>query len=196
MQHRVVPHQVKKPLLASVELYSRIIITLANLFGLRLSHPSTGFEMISSKIYNVVPDATLICSIILAYLFDRNFPIIKIIPFPASLIGWLMIVWGIGLTLYILAILRSKHTSTDPTGIPSEFITDGLFSRSRNPLYLSYVIITMGTAFILGSLTAFVVPIVCFAILHAVIIPLEERNLQKKFGQEYEQYKHKVRRWI
>jgi len=152
--------------------------------------------MIPSKIYNAVPDATLVCSITLAYFLDRNFPIVTIIPFPASLMGWLVIVAGIGLAVYILAALKSKHTSTDASGVPSEFITHGLYSFSRNPFYLSYVAIATGAAFILGSLAAFAAPVICFAVMHLMIIPLEERNLQKKFGQEYARYKQSVRRWI
>lgn len=152
--------------------------------------------MASNKIYNAVPDVTLICSIILTYLLDRNFPIIEIILFPASLVGWLMVAAGIGFVVYILALLRSKHTSTDAVGAPSELVTGGLYSRSRNPFYLSYLAITIGAAFILGSLTAFIAPIIGFAVLNLLIIPLEERNLHQEFGQEYDRYKLKVRRWI
>ncbi len=152
--------------------------------------------MASSKIYNLIPDLTLVCSIVLAFFLDRNLPIIKIVPFPASLIGWLIVVVGVWCVLYILSTLRSNHTTTDAAGMPSQFITDGLYSFSRNPFYLSEVCITIGAAVILGSLTAFVAPFICFAILHFVIIPIEERNLQNKFGQKYEQYKRSVRRWI
>lgn len=152
--------------------------------------------MTSSKIYNLIPDATLICSIILAYVLDRSMPIIKIVPYPASLIGWLMVVVGVGLAIYILSTLRSQRTTTDAAGIPSQFITSGLYSLSRNPFYLSEVCITIGTAVILGSLAAFVAPAISFIVLQVVIIPVEERILQKNFGQEYEQYKRSVRRWI
>jgi len=152
--------------------------------------------MSSSKIYNVIPDATLVCSLILAYFFDHNSPIVTLVSSPASLTGWLMVILGLGLALYILANLRSEHTSTDAAGVPSEFITSGLYSRSRNPFYLSYVIITLGAAFTLGSLTSFVAPIICFAVMGAAIIPFEERILRQEFGQEYEQYRRKVRRWL
>jgi protein-S-isoprenylcysteine O-methyltransferase Ste14 len=152
--------------------------------------------MTSSKIHNLVPDTTLLCSIILAYIFDHSFPIIKIIPFPANLIGWLIIVAGVAFAVNILQALKSKRTSTDAAGTPSEFITDGPYRLSRNPFYLSYVVIATGTAFVLGSLTAFVAPVICFAVIHFMIIPLEERNLQKKFGQQYVRYKKLVRRWI
>lgn len=73
---------------------------------------------------------------------------------------------------------------------------EGFYALSRNPFYLSEVCVTIGAAVILGSLTAFAAPAICFVILHFAIIPIEERNLQNKFGQKYEQYKRSVRRWI
>jgi protein-S-isoprenylcysteine O-methyltransferase Ste14 len=152
--------------------------------------------MNSSKIYNATPDATLVCSIILAYFLNRYLPVVNIVSFPISLLGWLVAVAGFSLAIYILNGLRARHTSTDATGAPSALATDGVYSFSRNPFYLSYLITATGAAIILGSLTAFVAPIICFAVLSTAIIPLEEKNLQKRFGQSYIQYKHRVRRWI
>lgn len=149
-----------------------------------------------NKIYDRVPDATLICSIILAYFLNRYCPILKIDSLPVMLIGWLVIGVGLGMAINIIAMLKTERTSTDPTGVPSRFITNGLYSLSRNPFYLLYVIVAIGAALALGSLTAFAAPIICFAVLNFFVIPVEEKNLQKKFSQEYAQYKHTVRRWI
>jgi len=57
-------------------------------------------------------------------------------------------------------------------------------------MYLAYVITTSGAAIIFGSITAFIAPVICFSVIHVVIIPFEERNLQKIFGQKYEHYQH------
>jgi protein-S-isoprenylcysteine O-methyltransferase Ste14 len=148
------------------------------------------------KIYNSIPDATLIGSILLAYLLDGVLPITEIIPWPVNLIGWVVVAAGLGLAIYTLSMLKATHTSTDPGGVPSTLITTGFYSRSRNPMYLAYVITTSGAAIILGSITAFIAPVICFSVIHVVIIPLEEKNLQKIFGQKYEHYQHSVHRWI
>jgi protein-S-isoprenylcysteine O-methyltransferase Ste14 len=148
------------------------------------------------KIYNSIPDATLIGSILLAYLLDGVLPITEIIPWPVNLIGWVVVAAGLGLAIYTLSMLKATHTSTDPGGVPSTLITTGFYSLSRNPMYLAYVITTSGAAIILGSITAFIAPVICFSVIHVVIIPLEEKNLQKIFGQKYEHYQHSVHRWI
>lgn len=149
-----------------------------------------------NKIYNSIPDATLIGSILLAYFLDRVLPITEIIPSPVNLIGWVVVVAGLGLAIYTLSMLKSKHTSSDPGGVPSMLITTGLYSLSRNPMYLAYVITTSGAAIIFGSITAFIAPVICFSVIHVVIIPFEESNLQKIFGQKYEHYQRSVHRWI
>jgi protein-S-isoprenylcysteine O-methyltransferase Ste14 len=149
-----------------------------------------------NKIYNSIPDATLISSILIAYFFDRVLPVKKIIPSPANLIGWIIVAAGLGLAIYTLSLLRSNHTSSDPGGVPSMLITTGLYALSRNPMYLAYVITTIGAAIILGSIPAFIAPVICFSVIHVIIIPGEERNLQKIFGQKYEYYQRSVHRWI
>jgi protein-S-isoprenylcysteine O-methyltransferase Ste14 len=152
--------------------------------------------MIPSRIYNATPDATLICSIILAYLCDHYFPIVRVVAFPLNLVGWIMIVLGLGAAIYIIAALRSRHTSTDAAVAPSELLTGGFYAVSRNPFYLLYVIVALGVTLVLGSLAAFIAPVICFAVLNFIIIPLEEGIMQQKFGKQYLLYKNTVRRWL
>ena len=149
-----------------------------------------------NKIYNSIPDATLIGSILIAYFLDRILPVTEIIPSPVNLIGWIVVAAGLGLAIYILSMLKSNHTSSDPGGVPSMLITTGPYSHSRNPMYLAYVISTSGAAIILGSITAFIAPVICFSVIHVIIIPGEERNLQKIFGQKYQNYQRSVHKWI
>jgi len=63
-------------------------------------------------------------------------------------------------------------------------------------MYLGFILILIGVATLLGSLSAFVTPILMFIILEIKFIPMEEKNLEKAFGKEYFKYKHKVRKWI
>jgi len=151
--------------------------------------------MAGSRYYSI-PDATLAGSVLLAYFSDRFLPMTRIIPSPLNLAGWAVVAAGLGLALCTLSLLRSEHTSTDPGGVPSTLITSGPFSRSRNPMYLAYVITASGAAMGFGSLSAFSAPVLCFAVLHLLIIPVEERKLHTVFGQEYEHYQRSVHRWL
>lgn len=152
--------------------------------------------MTTSKLYNLIPDATLVCSIATAYILSSTFPIARVEGFLISLIGWVILLSAFGLALSILSDLKSKHTSTDAGGVPSVLLTGGMYRYSRNPFYLLSFLTTIGAGFVLGTITAFVAPIIYFLTLQLIIIPIEEKNLQIQFGREYEKYKHTVRRWV
>lgn len=152
--------------------------------------------MKTSGFLNHVPDLILIFSITLSILLDRALPVIQLIPFPFSLVGWLIILWAIGLVLASIRSLRESNTSTDPLGTPSALITSGPFAFSRNPLYLAYFLTMLGTAFVLGSFSAFIPPLLGFLLLDKWIIPIEESTMAATFGATYEAYRQKTRRWV
>jgi protein-S-isoprenylcysteine O-methyltransferase Ste14 len=54
----------------------------------------------------------------------------------------------------------------------------------------------VGLAVLLGSLTAFLFPIVLFLLANFLIIPPEERNMEQTFGEQYVEYRGRVRRWL
>jgi protein-S-isoprenylcysteine O-methyltransferase Ste14 len=63
-------------------------------------------------------------------------------------------------------------------------------------MYLGMMSILLGVAIFLGSLISFAFPIIFIIIMEKLFIPLEEKNLEKKFGNQYIDYKKRVRRWI
>lgn len=150
----------------------------------------------SDKIYNPIPIATVISSIALAYFLDRYCPVAEIIPMSLRWTGWLVIITGIVLTILTVSTMLKKRTTLNPGGKPSALVTTGIFSFSRNPIYLSDVIIVAGAGIILGSLSALITPLICFLVLNFIVIPFEEKNLRQLFPTEYEMYSDSVRRWI
>ena len=70
------------------------------------------------------------------------------------------------------------------------------FSFSRNPLMLSNILIALAIVLIVGSITGFVIPLIVFMVSHLWVVFYEEKNLEKKFGKEYLDYKKEVRRWL
>lgn len=80
--------------------------------------------------------------------------------------------------------------------MPNFFVISGPFKLSRYPMYLGMMSILLGIAIFLGSLVTFAFPIIFIMIMEKIFIPLEEENLEKKFGNQYIDYKKRVRRWI
>ena len=75
-------------------------------------------------------------------------------------------------------------------------MTSGPFRFTRNPMYLGMLIWLTGLAVLLGSLMAFLFPILLFLLANSLIIPLEERLMEETFGESFLDYKRRVRRWL
>jgi protein-S-isoprenylcysteine O-methyltransferase Ste14 len=141
-----------------------------------------------ARIYKYVPATTLGASIIIA--------VVLLIPFPYNLLGLLIVGLGAYLVLQSVLLLISYNTTFEAGGNPSSLVTKCPYSYSRNPIYLGMLLIALGTATTLSSISAFIAPIVFFLVVNSVIIPFEENRLQKNFDIEYERYKRSVRRWL
>jgi protein-S-isoprenylcysteine O-methyltransferase Ste14 len=125
------------------------------------------------------------------------------LPLPALpenlLVRWLgavIFLAGLGVGLVGLMGLRAVGTTFDPTGPADALATQGLYARSRNPLYLSALIAFFGLGLALRSTWLFIaVPAVAVALIKLAIEP-EEAYLERRFGEPYRRYKAQARRWI
>jgi len=75
-------------------------------------------------------------------------------------------------------------------------VTTGPFRWSRNPLYLAILIIYVGTTLVVDALWPFVLLVPLIALLEWGVIRREERYLARTFGEPYEAYRARVRRWL
>lgn len=143
-----------------------------------------------------LPPLTLLLSIAVAIFLNTVFPIARIIPFPYTLAGLPLIVVGYWLFRTTVSLITRNRTALHPQGRPSVLITSGPFAVSRNPIYLGFLLIAVGVAMLLGSVSAWVAPIVFFLVVNTVTIPFEEPMLRQTQGAAYETYRRRVRRWI
>lgn len=107
----------------------------------------------------------------------------------------LFVVSGVVMVTTTRLMLRKK-TDPRPDRPTSTIVSEGFFRYSRNPLYLSLMLIYSGIAVYANSLwLVFLLPVLFFALERGVVLR-EEKCLEGKFGDEYLEYKNKVRRWI
>lgn len=110
-------------------------------------------------------------------------------------IGWGLLM----LSLVLVWIAQSHMANSWRIGIDeenkTELVTNGLFSISRNPIFLGIMIANVGLLLIIPN--AFTLLIVSLSIVSInTQIRLEEEFLKNSHGQAYDQYLSKVRRWI
>jgi protein-S-isoprenylcysteine O-methyltransferase Ste14 len=111
---------------------------------------------------------------------------------------------GIGIVLFILG--TSLHIWTVKLlgilgiiGVPEVFskikeslVTVGPFSIVRHPTYLAHTLMFSGVLLITGVKAVGILTVMDLIVINAVIIPLEERELLRRFGEEYQEYKKNV----
>lgn len=106
--------------------------------------------------------------------------------------AWLIggsVLYGFGLGLWVLSFRDYMHTPA------TELVTTGIYSRSRNPMYLGETLTFLGMA-IAGASWPLILLVFLYGLLSILLVKGEERMLQAEFGQRYEAYCQKVRRWF
>lgn len=103
---------------------------------------------------------------------------------------------GVGTILYCAGMFRRAQTAIEPWKTTSHIVKSGPYRRSRNPIYLSFVVIGIGLAILADNLWIALMQLPLVAVITQVVIRREERYLESKFGDSYRVYKSQVRRWI
>jgi len=99
---------------------------------------------------------------------------------------------GSGTYLIIRAVQAAGSVAVDD---PDRLLTTGPYARSRNPMYLGWGLLHLGSALLTGSgwlLAA--APPAMMAVHHAVLG--EERRLEQRFGEEFARYRATVGRYL
>ncbi|MBN2094589.1 MAG: isoprenylcysteine carboxylmethyltransferase family protein [Candidatus Aenigmarchaeota archaeon] len=144
----------------------------------------------------IMPPAYFAFLLLLAIALHFSFPAPSVFYPPWNYIGAALILLGIILNLWSDQLFRKKQTTVKPHEVPSTLVTTGPFRISRHPMYLGMMLILLGTAVFLGSLSSLIAPAAFILITETWFIPMEERNLERKFGTDYSGYRKRVRRWI
>lgn len=147
--------------------------------------------------YLNLPPFWLCVALLLAWLQKSYFSLgLNFGPVWADLLGGLLV--GAGVLLILLAAyeFRRHRTTIIPHQEPSALVTTGIFSRSRNPIYLADSLILTG--FILywdAVLSLTLIPIFVWWIERHFIIA-EEKRLRRNFRAEFARYEKQTRRWL
>jgi protein-S-isoprenylcysteine O-methyltransferase Ste14 len=114
----------------------------------------------------------------------------------ADLLGGLLV--GGGILMMVLAVVEfRKHATTlHPHGTPDRLIQSGIFSRTRNPIYVGDALVLAGLILRFDAVLALpLLPIFVWLIEQRFILPEEDR-LRRLFRMDFARYESKVRRWV
>lgn len=88
------------------------------------------------------------------------------------------------------------RTPIEPGHVPKNLVTTGPFRFTRNPLYVTLVLIVTASGFMIQSLWFIIAAVALLALLDRLVVVREERVIREHFAEEYAAYVARVRRWV
>ncbi|MGQ0537813.1 MAG: methyltransferase family protein [Gemmatimonadaceae bacterium] len=144
----------------------------------------------------VLPPVWLLIAFAAMWLLHRFVPLIDLGSPALRWIGGAFIVAGLAFITWCILLFRRADTSIVPFTQSETLITWGPYRVSRNPIYAGMLLILLGAADILGTLTPFLVIPAFVWLMRRRFIDREEVLLAARFGADYLAYKSRVRRWL
>lgn len=110
--------------------------------------------------------------------------------------GVAAICFGLALSLWAVVTMHQAGTAVDPRRAATRLVEHGPFAFSRNPIYLSMAVASLGVALWVNSYWLLLSLGLTLVILTYGVIKPEEKYLRDAFGEPYLCYQRRVRRWF
>jgi protein-S-isoprenylcysteine O-methyltransferase Ste14 len=108
------------------------------------------------------------------------------------------IVTACAIVLFLLSYREFRRAGTSVQGSKRStvIVRTGPYRFSRNPIYLAFILLVLGLSVWLNTLWLLVTLVPPVAIIALLVIPREERFLERNLPDQYSSYKAQVRRWL
>jgi protein-S-isoprenylcysteine O-methyltransferase Ste14 len=141
------------------------------------------------------PPIIFLAAILLGVALNYAWPL-PFVPSPLRLLGALLVLCAVLLFGLSLREFRAAGTSVRGSQRSTTMVRTGPYRFTRNPIYVSFVLLLLGLAVGLDNLWLVLTLIPAIAFIAVVVIPREERFLEQNFPEQYSSYKSAVRRWL
>lgn len=104
---------------------------------------------------------------------------------------------GLAAWLYCLDTFSRRGKGTPlPVDAPRHLVDTGLFARLRNPIMAGELLVIWAVALYVGSAGVALYAAAITGVAHLLVVYVEEPELRKRFGGEYDEYCANVPRWL
>jgi protein-S-isoprenylcysteine O-methyltransferase Ste14 len=132
------------------------------------------------------------------------------VPPPVVMLIAALLIWGLrrafpemgvfipGRRAIYWALLGLARTTVNPMkpDTASSLVTSGIYRFTRNPMYLGDALILLAVVVFFSNPLGLAGVILFIAWMNLLQIPAEERALRARFGEAYDAYRARVRRWL
>jgi protein-S-isoprenylcysteine O-methyltransferase Ste14 len=116
---------------------------------------------------------------------------------PARPLGLVLLALG---TLCLLWCVRDFYVAGKgtlaPWSPPARLVEVGLYRRTRNPMYISVILVLLGWAVSFASAGLYVYAAAVAVAFHLRVVFGEEPRLARNYGDRWREYARRVPRWL
>ena len=128
---------------------------------------------------------------------STNYVAAVIFPFQ-NFISFAILLIGLGFMFLGIKEFKKLQTTVNPLNpeAATSLVTSGVFSVTRNPMYLGMSFILLATSIFSGAWLGLLLILIFMGYITLFQILPEEKAMQDLFGETFKDYKARVRRWI
>ena len=110
--------------------------------------------------------------------------------------GLLFLLSGIVLAASAARLFSKAKTGIVPFSESTKLVVSGAYRFTRNPMYLGMFFCLIGVTLPVNNVLGLLVLLLFFFIIRQKFVLKEEVQMQETFGDDYAQFKARIRRWI
>jgi len=141
------------------------------------------------------PPVIFLCAVLVGIALNLAWPV-NFMPRNIWVLGFVIVVSAVVLFLLSYREFRAAGTSVRGSTSSTTIVRTGPYRFTRNPIYLAFILFVLGLSIWLNNLWMLVTLFPAVGIIAMVVIPREERSLERNFSDRYLSYKSSVRRWF
>ena len=113
-----------------------------------------------------------------------------------NLIGIIGLIISLAIFFTSLNLFNSYKENPIPQANTKRLIKTGIFAYCRNPMYLAFISFHFSMFLTFENVANLLSALCLFIWINHYVIPIEEKYLQEKFGDEYNRYLEAVKKWM
>ena len=141
------------------------------------------------------PPIVFLSAILVGIALNLAWPL-RFVPSTLGLLGPVVTLCAVLLFVLSRREFRAAGTPVRGTKRTTTIVRTGPYRFTRNPIYLSFILLLLGLAVWLDNLWLFLTLVPATTFIVVVVILREERFLERNFHGQYASYKATVRRWL
>lgn len=144
----------------------------------------------------IPPPAMYILTFVVGWLLQSRLPLPFVSHDVALPAGLTVVAIGLVMALMSVVTMLRGHGTVNTNLQSPALVVSGIYRISRNPMYVALTIMYTGFALAMSLPWALILAPLLLVYVRTLVIAREEKSLVNAFGQQYLDYKARVRRWL